>query len=118
MNDRESGWTAIRHWVIRGDYFDTMSEEVVYITLVDHSDANNLCYPSIALLSKECKCSKQTVINALRGLEAKGLITKETRVSENGTKKPTYTTSHKSHAMYPQWKKIKRFTKLQNRLPR
>lgn len=64
-----------------------MSEEVVYITLVDHSDANNLCYPSIALLSKECKCSKQTVINALRGLEAKGLITKETRVSENGTKK-------------------------------
>lgn len=64
-----------------------MSEEVVYITLVDHSDANNLCYPSIALLSKECKCSKQTVINAIRGLEAKGLITKETRVSENGTKK-------------------------------
>lgn len=64
-----------------------MSEEVVYITLVDHSDANNLCYPSIALLSKECKCSKQTVINALRGLETKGLITKETRVSENGTKK-------------------------------
>lgn len=87
MNDRESGWTAIRHWVIRGDYFDTMSEEVVYITLVDHSDTNNLCYPSIALLSKECKCSKQTVINALRGLEAKGLITKETRFCEDGTRK-------------------------------
>ena len=64
-----------------------MSEEVVYITLVDHSDANNLCYPSIALLSKECKCSKQTVINALRGLEAKGLITKETRFCEDGTRK-------------------------------
>lgn len=87
MSDRESGWTAIRHWVIRGDYFDTMSEEVVYITLVDHSDANNLCYPSIALLSKECKCSKQTVINAIRGLEAKGLITKETRFCEDGTRK-------------------------------
>lgn len=84
MNEIDNGWTAIRHWIIRGNYFDSMAERSVYIVLVDHADNNNLCYPSINLIAKEAMCTRKTVTTTLRTLEEKGLISKENRVSENG----------------------------------
>ena len=84
MIDIDNGWTAIRHWVIRGNFFDSMAERSVYIVLVDHADNNNLCYPSINLIAKEAMCTRKTVTTALHTLEEKGLISKENRVSDNG----------------------------------
>lgn len=83
------GFCAMRHWVIRGKHFDNTLEKLVYIVLVDHTDDNGQCFPSVATIAAEAMCGERSVYTALKSLEAKGLITREPRYAANGVRKST-----------------------------
>ncbi|MFR5832410.1 MAG: helix-turn-helix domain-containing protein [Acutalibacteraceae bacterium] len=78
------GFMAVRHWVIRGKYFETANEKLVYLVLADHTDDRGECFPSLATLCAESLLSKPTVLKALKSLEDKGLIVKRRRKLDNG----------------------------------
>lgn len=62
-------------------------EFVVYCCLLRHSDKNtDNCFPSRRLIATECSMDKKTVDSALKGLESKGLIKKDHRYRENGSR--------------------------------
>ena len=83
------GFCAMRHWVIRGKHFDNTLEKLVYIVLVDHTDDNGQCFPSVTTIAAEAMCGERSVYTALKSLEAKGLITREPRYAANGVRKST-----------------------------
>ena len=78
------GFMAVRHWVIRGKYFETANEKLVYLVLADHTNDSGECFPSLATLCAESLLSKPTVLKALKSLEDKGLIVKRRRKLDNG----------------------------------
>lgn len=62
-------------------------EFFVYCCLLRHSDKNtDNCFPSRRLIADECSMDKKTVDSALKGLESKGLIKKNHRYRENGSR--------------------------------
>lgn len=62
-------------------------EFFVYCCLLRHSDKNtDNCFPSRRLIADECSMDKKTVDSALKGLESKGLIKKDHRYRENGSR--------------------------------
>lgn len=75
---------AVRHWVIRGNHFNSASEKLVYLVLADHVDDNGECYPSVATIAKESLLSRGTVFKCLNALEEKGLIRRVARTADNG----------------------------------
>lgn len=59
----------------------------VYCCLVKHSDKKSgCCFPSRKKLAKLCNISLQSVDNALRELEAVGLVAKQERFRQNGSR--------------------------------
>lgn len=58
--------------------------KLVYVILADHSDENNLCFPSVATIAAEAGCTPKTALKAIRELIAMGLITREHRTLANG----------------------------------
>ena len=62
-------------------------EFFVYCCLLRHSDKNTEnCFPSRRLIATECSMDKKTVDSALKGLESRGLIRKDHRYRENGSR--------------------------------
>lgn len=62
-------------------------EFAVYCCLLRHSDKQtDNCFPSRRLIATKCNMDKKTVDSALNGLEAKGLIKKDHRYRENGSR--------------------------------
>lgn len=56
----------------------------VYIYLSDRANKDNVCWPSIATISKDLKLSESTTRRALSDLRKAGLIQTEQRYRENG----------------------------------
>ena len=86
---QDEGFCAMRHWVVRGNHFDTKTEKLVYIALLDRTDSNGQCFPSVATLAEESLSSERGVYTALKSLEAKGLISREPRYSKDGLRRST-----------------------------
>ena len=62
-------------------------EFTVYCCLVRHSDREkSCCFPSRRTLARECCMDRKTVDSALKGLEVRGLVKKNCRQRENGTR--------------------------------
>ena len=56
-----------------------------------YADSEQKCFPSINTLCKVSGKSNKTVIRALKGLEEKHLLKKETRITKNGQSSNLYT---------------------------
>lgn len=75
---------TVPNWLLR-DSDLTGRELLVLFTLMGRADADGKCWPSLALIAKEARCSsKNTVKAALAKLRARGLVTWEERRSESG----------------------------------
>ena len=85
----DEGFCAMRHWVVRGNHFDTKTEKLVYIALLDRTDSNGQCFPSVTTLAEESLSSERGVYTALKSLEAKGLISREPRYTKDGLRRST-----------------------------
>lgn len=83
------GFCAMRHWVVRGKHFDTKTEKLVYIALLDRTDSNGQCFPSVSTLAEESLSSERGVYTALKSLETKCLISREPRYSKDGLRRST-----------------------------
>jgi predicted transcriptional regulator len=57
---------------------------LVIFYLINRSDQENTCFPSIKTIAKECNISTRTVQRALNDLEKAGFITRESRFHEQG----------------------------------
>lgn len=58
----------------------------VYIYLRDRSDKEGKCWPGIRTIARELGLSRSTVKRALKDLEQAGLLKKEPRYRENGSR--------------------------------
>lgn len=67
------------------------NEKDIYIILLMYADSEQKCFPSINTLCKVSGKSNKTVIRALKGLEEKHLLKKETRITKNGQSSNLYT---------------------------
>lgn len=67
------------------------NEKDIYIILLMYADSEQKCFPSIKTLCKVSGKSNKTVIRALKGLEEKHLLKKETRITRNGQSSNLYT---------------------------
>jgi len=59
-------------------------EQIVFIWLCHHSNAEGRCFPSLKTLSHECGLSKDSVIRSVKKLEERGFITKIIRKNDEG----------------------------------
>jgi hypothetical protein len=59
-------------------------EQIVFIWLCHHSNAEGICFPSLKTLSYECGLSKDSVIRSVKKLEERGFITKIVRKNDEG----------------------------------
>ena len=61
----------------------TGSARLVLLVLAEHADDDGVCWPSIALIARECRCSKRYVIKMIQRLEAEGevIVDRSTRPS-------------------------------------
>jgi len=64
----------------------TMAEKLVLVRLADMADERFSCWPGQKRLADDSSCSEPTVRRALRGLEAKGLIYRERRSRDDGSR--------------------------------
>ena len=87
IND-EDQWGMVPGWALRGDYFESGAQRLLYIILEDKIDSRGYCYPTVPELAHQAGCSKPTVLRNLRGLEAKGLIRRRHRIAEDGRHLP------------------------------
>lgn len=74
-------------------YFQTVYDSelshrarAVYMCLKDHADAQGRCWPGIRTLMRELNLSRRTVQRALKELEQAGLIQRQPRYRENGSR--------------------------------
>lgn len=67
------------------------NEKDIYIILLMYADSEQKCFPSINTLCKVSGKSNKTIIRALKGLEEKHLLKKETRITKNGQSSNLYT---------------------------
>lgn len=82
--------------IVFNDFLETdlldWNEKRIFIYLKKFSDNNNQCFPSIKTLCKLSQLSNKTVIKALKGLEEKQIIIKQSRKSEqHGHRSNLYT---------------------------
>lgn len=80
---KEQGFVAVRHCIIRDRTIGGYTK-LVYIIIADHSDENNLSFPSVSTIAAEAGCTPKTALKAIGELIAKGLITREHRTLANG----------------------------------
>jgi hypothetical protein len=62
---------------------------VLYWLADHHNDETGLCFPSLKTLATECEMNKTTLIRHLDALEEMGLIQREKRDRENGSRAST-----------------------------
>lgn len=72
--------------LIEGVYQTDLSQRatLVILYLINRADQENICFPSIRTIAKECNISTRTVQRALYDLEKAGFITRESRFHEQG----------------------------------
>lgn len=54
-------------------------EKLVLLALADHANAEHQCWPKVSTLERKTSLHKTTIHRALRALEAKGLLSKQSR---------------------------------------
>lgn len=75
----KGNYTQIENEILK-DKKLSQSAKLAYVILCMHSDNDtDICYPSYNLLTKEMKCSKTTVIKAIKELVHRGYIEKTRR---------------------------------------
>lgn len=84
----ESGEALIPNWVVRGDYFESGAQKLLYMALADRRDRHGYCRLSLSQLTHDAMCSRRTVLTNLKILEAKGLIRRRHRIAEDGSNLP------------------------------
>jgi DNA-binding Lrp family transcriptional regulator len=55
-------------------------EKMVYIVLCSHAKKDGPCYPSIKKIAEEASCSRTKVFEALRTLEERGIIARDSQI--------------------------------------
>lgn len=84
LRDRRNlGFFQIENALVDSEEF-TMAEKMAYMVLVRYAGKDNAAFPSVATLAKKMGCGETTARKAIKGLEEKGVITKETRKKSNG----------------------------------
>lgn len=78
------GWSAVPNWVVHSSDL-TAYELLTLLALMSHQNASGECWPSLARLAAEARCTKPTVLNALNGLRDKGFVTWQKRSFEDGS---------------------------------
>lgn len=63
----------------------------VFLSLAKHSDSEGTCFPTMETIAKTARCSKPTVIKALKALEVAGYIQVKRRKTQNGNAVNVYT---------------------------
>ncbi len=87
---RKNPFIILSHNFIKWKMLD-WNEKDIYIILMMYADNEQKCFPSIDTLCKVSGKSNKTVIKALKGLEDKHLLKKETRITKNGQSSNLYT---------------------------
>ncbi len=87
---RKNPFVILSHNFIKWDMLN-WNEKDIYIILLMYADSEQKCFPSINTLCKVSGKSNKTVIRALKGLEEKHLLKKETRITKNGQSSNLYT---------------------------
>lgn len=64
----------------------TSTQRVLLVALADMADESESCYPGQKRLARMCACDPGTVSRAMKALEQKGLVSRERRVRENGSR--------------------------------
>ena len=59
-------------------------EQITFIWLFHHVNADGICFPSLATLAEECGIGKDVIIKSLKRLEIRGYITKRHRKTLKG----------------------------------
>lgn len=70
------------------------NEQVVLVWLWKYSNENGTCFPSLMTLGRNCDMSKTTVVKALAGLEARGMVSKSSTYREDGGQSHNVYTVH------------------------
>lgn len=78
------GWSAVPNWVVQDSDLSAY-ELLTLLALMSHQNASGECWPSLARLAQEARCTKPTVLNALNGLRDKGFVTWQKRSFEDGS---------------------------------
>ena len=78
---RKNPFVILSHNFIKWDMLN-WNEKDIYIILLMYADSEQKCFPSINTLCKVSGKSNKTVIRALKGLEEKHLLKKETRITK------------------------------------
>jgi predicted transcriptional regulator len=84
---RDKKFTQVTNVVLKDSiHLDKTADKLVYVMLCMHADnTTKQSYPSVKTLAKECRCSENTVRNALRKLKELRLIdVKERKSKESG----------------------------------
>lgn len=87
---RKNPFVILSHNFIKWEVLN-WNEKDIYIILLMYADSEQKCFPSINTLCKVSRKSNKTVIRALKGLEEKHLLKKETRITKNGQSSNLYT---------------------------
>jgi hypothetical protein len=77
---------VLPHWAVRGDYFESSGEKMLYMVLLDRTDAHGYCHPSLTMLAHDTMTSRRSVIANLTKLETLGVVERFNRSAENGEK--------------------------------
>ncbi len=64
--------------------------KLVLVALADHSDGNGVCWPGHDLVAEKCGLSRQTVVEHIAHLEARGLLRSERTRNEGKAGKTRY----------------------------
>jgi DNA-binding transcriptional regulator YhcF (GntR family) len=59
-------------------------EQITFIWLFHHANADGMCFPSLATLVDECGISKDTVVKSLKKLEKRGYISRKRNMTIKG----------------------------------
>ncbi len=90
--------------IVFNDFLETnlldWNEKRIFIYLKKFANNNNQCFPSIKTLCKLSQLSNKTVIKALKGLEEKHIIIKQSRKSEQQGYKSNLYTLHDNAEMW------------------
>jgi predicted transcriptional regulator len=57
-------------------------EKMIYIVLCSHAKKDGPCYPSVKKIAEEASCSRTKVFEALRTLEERGIIARDSQIYE------------------------------------
>lgn len=72
------GFTMIPDWLVESSAI-SLHDYAVLIVLMKHARSTGQCHPGFATIAAQARVSRDTVMRALRSLEARGLISIERR---------------------------------------